>query len=85
VANYDQLLKNHPNVFGFGLATFLPQVGEGLCDPQDRSEYASFFGPRVNNVVGASRPYAQALERIDLCIALKKAQAPSVAAFLQTY
>jgi cytosol alanyl aminopeptidase len=84
-ANYDQLLKNHPNVFGFGLATFLPQVGDGLCDPQDRQEYASFFGPRVNNVVGASRPYAQTLEKIDLCIALKKAQAPSVAAFLQTY
>jgi hypothetical protein len=30
-ANYDQLLKNHPNVFGFGLATFLPQVGEAFA------------------------------------------------------
>ena len=60
-------------------------VGFQDCDPQDRQEYASFFGPRVNNVVGAARPYAQTLEKIDLCIALKKAQAPSVAAFLQTY
>jgi alanyl aminopeptidase len=84
-ANYDQLLKSHPNVFGFGLASFLPQVGERLCDAQDRSDYASFFGPRVSNVAEATRPYAQTLERIDLCIALKKAQAPSVAAFLQSY
>jgi cytosol alanyl aminopeptidase len=84
-ANYDELLKSHPNVFGFALATILPQVGEGLCDAQDRSEYASFFGPRVSSVEGAARPYAQTLERIDLCIALKKAQAPSVAAFLQSY
>jgi alanyl aminopeptidase len=84
-ANYDQLLKSNPNVFGVGLATFLPQVGDRLCDPQDRREYASFFGPRVKDVEGAARPYAQALEAIDLCIALKKAQAPSVAAFLQSY
>ena len=84
-ANYDELLKSHPNVFGFSLATMLPQVGERLCDPQDRSEYASFFGPRVSSVVGATRPYTQTLERIDLCIALKKAQAQSVAAFLQSY
>jgi alanyl aminopeptidase len=84
-ANYDQLLKSNPNVFGLGLATFLPQVGERLCDPQDRREYASFFGPRVKDVEGAARPYAQALEAIDLCIALKKAQVPSVAAFLQSY
>ena len=70
-ANYDQLLKSHPNVFGFSLGTILPQVGEGLCDAQDRSEYASFFGPRVSSVEGAARPYAQTLEK-SICASLSR-------------
>ena len=84
-AHYDELLKNYPNVFGFGLGAFLPRGGRGFCDQQSRSEYVSFFEPRVGKAEGAARPYAQTLEGIDLCIALKDAQEPKVAAFLQKY
>jgi hypothetical protein len=47
-------------------------------------EIESFFGPRSASVEGAPRVLAQVLEAVDQCVALKKAQQPSLAAYLES-
>ncbi len=83
--HYDSIMQKHANVFGTELSSLLPSVGNGFCDPQSRKEYVDFFLPRLKANEGARRTYAQTLEEIDICIALKQVQQPSVAAFLEKY
>jgi alanyl aminopeptidase len=45
----------------------------------------NYFQPKVDKFVGAPRALDQVVEGIDLCIANKAAQGPSVAAFLEKY
>jgi len=53
-----------------------------FCDPVHRQELATFFAGRMAGIQGGPRTYARALEQMDLCIALKAAQGPSIEAFL---
>ena len=46
---------------------------------------AGFFEGRSTKYYGGPRNLAQILERIDLCVAFKKAQQPSVTEFLKSY
>ncbi len=64
---------------------FLPYVAAGYCDPQHRQDVQSFFEGRSTKYTGGPRILAQVLEGIDLCVAYKTTQAPSVAEFLQNY
>jgi alanyl aminopeptidase len=83
--HFDEIMKDHPSVFGNDVGAFLPYSGGSFCDAESRRELQSFFGPKVDQYSGAPRNLAQTLEGIDLCIARKTAQQDSVSAFLQKY
>jgi alanyl aminopeptidase len=83
--NWDQIVSKMPTGGGFDFGSVLPNVGTSYCDASSRDELKTFFAPRVEKFVGAPRALDQVLEGIDLCIANKAAQTPSVAAFLAKY
>jgi alanyl aminopeptidase len=84
-AHFDELMKDHPSIFGFDFGSFLPYVGAGFCDTGSRTELQAFFEPVVSRYTGAPRILTQVLEGVDLCIANKKAQQPGVIEFLKRY
>jgi alanyl aminopeptidase len=84
-AHYDQIIAKRPSGGGFDFGSVLPNVGANYCDASDKAELEDYFKSRVDKFTGGPRILAQILERIDLCIAGKKAQSPSVAAFLEKY
>jgi alanyl aminopeptidase len=83
--HFDEIMKDHPSVFGNDVGSFLPYSGGSFCDAESRRELQSFFGPKVDQYAGAPRNLAQTLEGIDLCIARKTAQQDSVKVFLEKY
>jgi cytosol alanyl aminopeptidase len=83
--HFDEIMAGHPSIFGNDLGSMLPFVGGPFCDAQLRDQYRAFFAPLVDKYAGAPRDFAQVLESIDLCIAQKSAQEPSVKAFLEKY
>jgi alanyl aminopeptidase len=84
-ANFDQVVAKMPTGGGFDFGSVLPSVGGSYCDTASRNELKTFFQPRVEKFVGAPRALDQVIEGIDLCIANKAAQSPSVAEFLSKY
>jgi alanyl aminopeptidase len=80
--NIDALLKKLPREVGDDFAALLPEAGESFCDASERAELDAFFRPRIENYTGGSRILAQTLERIDLCIARRKALASGLEEFL---
>jgi alanyl aminopeptidase len=62
-----------------------PYIAAGYCDAVHREDVEAFFKDRSTKYTGGPRILAQVLEGIDLCMAYKQAQAPSVAEFLQQY
>jgi alanyl aminopeptidase len=84
-AHFDQIVTKMPSGGTFDFGAFLPHVGDAFCDEASRSELQAFFQPKVQMFTGAPRTLSQVLERIDLCIASKAAQQPSVASFLNKY
>jgi len=83
--HFDELTAGHPNIFGNDVGSILVFSGGPFCDAKSRDEYKAFFAPIVDKYSGAPRNFAQMLEGIDLCIAQKAAQEPSVKAFLEKY
>jgi len=79
--NWDALIAKLPTDSG----SFLPFVAGGYCDEGHRQDAASFFEGRSTKYSGGPRNLAQMLEGIDLCVAFKKAQQPSVTEFLKSY
>ena len=84
-ANWDQVVAKMPTGGGFDFGAVLPYVGASYCDAASRDRLKTFFEPRVDKFVGAPRALNQTIESIDLCIANKAAQSPSVAEFLKKY
>jgi alanyl aminopeptidase len=84
-AHYDEIVAKRPSGGGFDFGSALPNVGADYCDAESRSELEAYFQPRIDKFTGGPRSLRQILERIDLCIAGKAAQSPSVAAFLEKY
>ena len=76
--NYDALAARLPEEYVAGLA----RVGAAYCDPVHRQEVAAFFTERTAKAPGGTRTLAQVLESVDLCIAFKAAQGPSLESFL---
>jgi alanyl aminopeptidase len=83
--NYDQVISKLPNGLLGEFAGYLPMVGRAFCDEKHRDEVATFFKDRSAKTTGGPRILAQTLESIDQCIAIRKAQEPSVAEFLKGY
>jgi alanyl aminopeptidase len=84
-AHFEEIMKDHPSIFGNDMGAYLPFAGGSFCDAESRREVQSFFAPKVDQYAGAPRNLAQVLEGIDLCIARKTAQQDSVKAFLEKY
>jgi alanyl aminopeptidase len=84
-AHYDQIVKDRPTGGGMDFGGMLPRTGQSYCDAQSRDELKGFFEPRVDKLMGAPRTLSQVLESIDVCIAQKKAEQPSVEVFLKKY
>jgi alanyl aminopeptidase len=79
--NWDPLIVKLPTDSG----AFLPFIAGGYCDDKHRQDAKSFFDGRSTRYTGGPRNLAQVLEGIDLCVAYKKAQQPSVTEFLTIY
>ena len=56
-----------------------------LSDAAGRADLEAFFRERIGRLTGGPRNLTQTLETISLCSALREAQAPSLATFLQRY
>jgi len=78
--NFDALAKRLPR----DAVARLPFLGVHSCDEHARADLASFFGPRTASFPGGTPYLGQAVERVDQCIALAKAQGASLAAFLES-
>jgi alanyl aminopeptidase len=81
-SHYDALAGRLPKGT-FSPTAYFPWVAAGLCTSDARQEIEAFFEPRAAAVEGGPRVLKQALESVDQCLARRKAQQPSVAAFLQ--
>ncbi len=79
--NWDALIAKFPTDTG----SFLPFIAGSYCDQEHRQDAKNFFDGRSTKYTGGPRNLAQMLEGIDLCIAYKQAQQPSVTEFLQNY
>ena len=76
--NYDTLAARLPEERVSGLM----HSTSTYCDPVHRQEVAAFFTPRIEKTPGGPRVLAQALERMDLCIAFRQAQGAGIESFL---
>jgi len=79
--NWDHLVAKLPTDTG----AFLPYVATGYCDAGHRQDVENYFSGRSTKYTGGPRILTQVLEGIDLCVANKKVQEASVAAFLKAY
>ncbi len=79
--NWDPLMVKLPTDWG----SFMPFVVSSFCDEQHRNDAAAFFEGRSTKYTGGPRYLAQRLEGVDLCVAYKKAQQPSLVQFLEKY
>jgi len=79
--NFDALVAKLPTDTG----AFTPFIAGGYCDNEHRADAEQFFKNRSTKYTGGPRNLAQVLEGIDLCVANKSAQQPSVIEFLEKY
>ncbi len=79
--NWDALIARFPADWG----AFMPFVAGSFCDAQHRQDAEAFFEGRSTKYKGGPRTLAETLEGIDVCIAYKKAQQPSLTKFLEQY
>jgi cytosol alanyl aminopeptidase len=79
--NWDALTAKLPT----DMQADAPSIAVGYCDRAHRQDVEAFFKDRSTKFTGGPRILAQVLEGIDLCIAYKQEQAPSVAEFLKQY
>jgi len=77
-ANYDTIVGRLPKQWGAGMV----RMAGGFCDAEHRADAEAFFKSRTPALEGGPRTYAQTMEGIDLCIARRTANEPSVRAFL---
>jgi cytosol alanyl aminopeptidase len=84
-AHFDQLMAGNPSIQGFSLGVMLPGIGGSFCDATSPQELVHFFNPLAKKYDGLQHTLDETLERIDQCIALVRAQQPSVEGFLKSY
>ena len=77
--NYDAIVARAPRES----QGQIPSLASDFCDPQHRADVAAFFQDRAPKLLGGARTLAQTLEEIDLCVALRENQEPSVTGFLK--
>jgi aminopeptidase N len=77
-ANFDALEKRVSR----DTPGYWPKYAGRLCSDADRAQVEAFWRERINRYEGATRNFAEALEQISLCAALRSAQGTAVAEFL---
>ncbi len=82
VANRERITARLPEGM-LSPAGYLPLVAAGLCTARERREVALVFAPPAVAAVTSPRVLAQALERIDQCVAAREGQQASLDAFLE--
>ena len=80
-ANFDPIVAKLPREY----AAYLVFVGVAQCDAALRKDVEDFFTDRNAKFSGGPLILTQGLERMDLCIANRAAQRPSIEAFLSKY
>jgi alanyl aminopeptidase len=78
--HFGELVGKLPAREGAGLVS----AGAALCDESKRAEVEAFFQRRIAELPGGPRRYAQAVEQLRTCAAVRTAQAPAVARFFAT-
>lgn len=79
-ANFDDyMVRKVPDVRRGGA----PSIAGGFCSAEKRDEAREFFTAKADVIPGYERSLAQAIERIELCTALKEQQGPSLVAALK--
>jgi aminopeptidase N len=79
-ANFDDyMVRKVPDVRRGGA----PSIAGGFCSAEKRDETRAFFTAKADIIPGYERSLAQAIERIELCTALKEQQGASLAAALK--
>ncbi|WP_395853583.1 M1 family metallopeptidase [Cystobacter fuscus] len=76
--NYDALAARMPDE----QVAYLAMIAASYCDPVHRQEATAFLTERMARAAGGPHSLALVLESIDLCIAFKAAQGPSIESFL---
>jgi len=71
----DYMVRKVPDVRRGGA----PSIAGGFCSAEKRDEVREFFTAKADIIPGYERSLAQAIERIELCTALKEQQGPSLA------
>ncbi|MFO1413643.1 MAG: M1 family aminopeptidase [Burkholderiales bacterium] len=77
--NVDPLLARMPGES----RRWLVVAGGDICTAPERAQFVALLEPRVAAIEGGARSYRQALESIDLCLAVAAAQQPALDAFLR--
>jgi len=57
-------------------------IGSAFCDAEHRAAVDAAFTPRARTALGGQRELAQTLETVDLCIADRAVQVPTINAYL---
>jgi len=83
--NYNQLVPRLPSRLGTDPASILPTTGASFCDDAGYRQVEEFFRDRIGTVSGGARVLANVLEKIQLCEARRRTQAPEVAKYLQQF
>ena len=81
--NFEALVERQPEGTAFSAGAYFPRIGVRFCDAERREELRAFFEPRSPRFAGGPRILQQVLETIDLCVAQRRAQEPSIASFLE--
>ena len=63
---------------------FIATFADGICGSEDRARFVALFEKRAPDLDAGARKYRQSLEKIDACIAMRRAQEPALNAFLAT-
>jgi alanyl aminopeptidase len=79
-ANFDQVSARLPRE---QLAVLITGA-ERICSADDRARFVAVFGKRSADIEGGARYYRQTLEKIDTCLAVRRAQAAPLNAYLAT-
>jgi alanyl aminopeptidase len=77
--SYDALAERVPGP----ARSYLIRAAGAHCDREHLERLDTFFGPRVATIPGGPRALAETRERIQLCMAARELQQPSVETFLK--
>ena len=78
---WDEIAAKYPEQILVGA----PGSAAGICDEEGRRDVEAFFSGRSTELPGGPRILAQVLETIDLCVAYRSVQKPSLDEFLRQY